>query len=324
MPGRSVVWHYCRVMFDLSLHTVRLVPTVVWLALGATWANAAPITAGTPSGDAPPAPIWSRFSDQEIVGGGPSSGTLVDTWRLYAPGEAILPDASLPALGNFNMAGAKEDGPGIVSSLRGLANVAPSSPAPGRGSAQRSRGNDPLTGVDLGPEARQWVQGAFRNIVDSVLELDVDQSGRASFSVLGLRGFGIAVSGDRNQIAFLSGDHVLMTAERDMDPTQGIPAGGAASGSPVWQPVPSAPAAWSDRTLLRKAFELLLEMATHPLSLLVYLIIASYILLWNVMNRPRRSRSRSRSARHAEPHPASSPAKRTRKRRHRVRRHHHA
>ena len=305
-------------MFDLPSRMRRLLPMLASLALGAAGSQAAPISAGTTAADGPASALRSPLDDRDFLGGGLNGDALADLWRLDSPGEVIRADTA-------RFSNARQDarhGAGVFDALLGVANVAPAMPAAGRAiSARPARTNDPLAAIDLGPEARQWTQDAFRSIVDSVLELDVDARGRAAFSVLGMGEFGIAVSGDRNQIAFLAGEQPLYTVQRTPEPAGGFGPGFSGGHGSSWNAGASAPAGWMEGSPLRKVLELVLEIATHPLSLLVYLIIAAYVLLWNVMNRRTRRRSHH-SARQAGAHSEPASTRRTRKRRHRVRRQH--
>jgi len=296
-------------------------------ALGHGAAMSAPMTADTAAGQRP-AP-WVRLSERELVSGETRAGapaepdSLTFTQpNLFRPHEGGRVATDLGSWSESDHARLLDpsDTPGgnsALDSLRGFVNVAPAtSGRRANAGAARDPRNDPLAGIDLGPEAREWVQDAFKGIVDSVLQLDVNERGRASFSILGMGDFGLSVSGDRSQIALTLGDDLLLLAQRSQPA-----AGGAGSGQP--QAGLAADGTWRvaahDETPLKKAVELVMEIAGHPLSMLVYLLLAAYALLWSVLTRQPRNSAHHLERQAAFQSAAAAPS-RTRRRRHRVRR----
>jgi hypothetical protein len=221
--------------------------------------------------------------------------------------------------------GAGLGGAAVRDALRGFVNVQRASPGAENAPVRRG-GPQPdglgLAGVDLGPAANEWIQETVQGILNSALQLDVNERGQASFSVFGLGDFGVSVSGDRSQVALVSGDDVLLTAQRVQPPAGGPSSGYAGSyGGADWAPggsygaAPGAAGA-SSESPLRQALELAAEIATHPLSLMVYALIGIYALIWSVLSRQaRRPRGRPTSQRQwqdTEPIPARKHRVRTR------------
>jgi hypothetical protein len=192
--------------------------------------------------------------------------------------------------------------------LRGLVNVQPGGP-PRKGTPQR-RGNVPPDnfGLDLGAEAREWIQGTVNDIVDSMLRPEFNARGRVSFSILGVGDFSVDASADRQQIAFSAGDEVLLTAHRQSltaDPGYGGPQG--AIGGPVAHYPASVSSAGPSGSghLLHEILEVVSDAASHPIALLVYAVLLAYGLLWAVLSRrnsrPMPVRNHSRPIAYAEP-----------------------
>ena len=299
--------------------------TLVWmlLALAPLTAVAAPIL-GDPSLRGVP-DSTRRLSEYEIVSNGDPTGLADPGTFDVSPAQRLGPyrreaRSLLETNALFDPRG-DAGGQNMFDSLRGFVNVAPG--AGSRGPAARANNaprNDVLDWVDLGPEARAWIHDSFKSIVDSALQLEVNERGRMSFSVLGFGDFGVAVSADRSQIAFTSNDEVLLTAQRGSDAAAAAASGsGGSYGGGGWTPGGSAPgSAGYGQSPLKKALELAFEIATHPLSMMVYLIIAAYILLWTVLNRQPHRRGHHAS-RVAHVHRAVTASGRSR-RRHRSRR----
>jgi hypothetical protein len=192
--------------------------------------------------------------------------------------------------------------------FRGMVNRQPAGDA--RTGRQRNAPPRPNAGPDsalLGTETQEWVEDAVRGIINSAVELRVNDSGRISFSVLGLGDFGVMVSGDRNEIALVSGEDVLFSAQRDPYPR--LPPQGTGNGTPGdggFGGMPAGPATGSGGdSSLRQALDLASEIATHPLSLLVYAIVGAYALLWNILKAQgdRRTQTRLNGPRPDAPRP---------------------
>jgi len=229
-----------------------------------------------------------------------TGGTTTDTLRGFGLGSSASP--AFDALRDFvNVPAERHEGAGSRVGQRHPANR-----------------TDDLA-LTLAPEAQAWIQDAVRSIVDSTLQLH-EREGRATFSVLGLGNFGLMVSADRAEIAFVSGEDVLFSAHRSPYPgMSGQPAGSYSERDPFRSSSAASPAhAPIDAHPLRQVIELAAEIGTHPISLLVYLIIAIYALLWTVLSRqarraPRHARSRARAA-PAEQAPRQQPTGRKRRR----------
>ncbi len=211
--------------------------------------------------------------------------------------------------------------------LRGFVNV----PAEGfeantgRSGPRRPTGRPDDMALIVAPEAQAWIHDAVRNIVNSTLELH-EREGHTTFSVLGQGNFGLMVSADRSEVAFVSGEDVLFSAHRMPYPQTSShaaggysdrdPFGGSSGPGPVRAPTNENP--------LQQVVEIAAEISTHPISLLVYIIVAIYALLWSVLSRqarkaPRHARSRSRSRSHAAPADQAPAPQRTGRKRRRFR-----
>lgn len=294
----------------------RLVAAIVLTLLvgGHPPCRATPLSDDAPARGSADAGYVRRFSDIEILGGAsvrpedetPGTTTPADAVQRYTegvPGSGGTPWA-------HDRASAFQYGPnsgGPLEILRSLANGPKGSP---RNAAQR-QSNTPDIDL-LGPDAREWIDDTVRGIVSSAIETRTNDQGRTTVSILGMGDFGVMGSADRSQAPLGSEDAVLLTAGRT--PYGAVPAGGM-----TWSPeghrlpaggMPSAAGA----TTIQKAVELVQEVATHPLSMLVYGILAAFAVLWKVMS----SQASRRTARapfhhHAEPVPVPQ---RSRRRRH--------
>lgn len=243
----------------------------------------------------------------------------------------ITPNVPSHAQGTYHTWGATTDAvrsfaspsstkPPAFDALRGFVNV----PAEGyEGTVGRVGSRRPTSRTDdmastLVPEAQVWIHDAVRSIVDSTLELH-ERDGHTTFSVLGVGSFGLMVSADRAEIAFVSGEDVLFSAHRvPYSQMSGQAAGGYSDRDPFGSSSPLKSAhAPIDEHPLKQVIDLAAEIGTHPISLLVYIIIAIYALLWSVLSRqsrraPRHARSRSSAA---PPDQAPTPQRIPRKRR---------
>ena len=213
--------------------------------------------------------------------------------------------------------GAGLGGTAVRDALRSFVNVQRGSAGPDNVPLRRS-GPQPdglgLAGVDLGPAANEWIQDTVQGILNSALRLDVNERGQASFSVFGLGDFSLSVSGDRSEVALVTGDDVLLTAHRALPPAGGSSGGYAGGqGGADWAygsnygGSSGSVTGTSSESPLRQALELAAEIATHPLSLLVYALIGVYALLWSVLSRqaqrPLGRAMRQRQWQDAEPAP---------------------
>ena len=307
--------------------------SVAWawllLAFAPSVATANPITSEGAASDA------RRVTERDVIGSVNRADGLTEVQAISGATD-LLRGSERGRGDGYSIAQSNRPGdPGggfgtqtMLDPLRGFVNVAPAGGAVGQGRQARSRNarpEDPLDLVDLGPEAREWIQDSFKTMVDSVLQLEVNDRGRVSFSVLGVGDFGVAVSADRSQIAFTTGDNVLLTAQRSSDPAVALASSpGAAGGG--WQPGtaaagsgPAAPA----QSPVKKALELALEITTHPLSMLVYLILTAYVVLWSILKRQPRRRARHRHTA-VLAHSTVTASGRSRRRHRRSRRRRHA
>jgi len=285
----------------------------LWLCLIAP-AHAAPISA-SPGTGAPDlaAPARPRMSESELVLSDPRLETTPDLSALSPSVDArtnVLPrpgNRNPGVQGEWEGLGAADLGPGlggaaVRDALRGYVNVLRSDEQSPRSGAERRRGPQGetlgLAGIDLGPAANEWIQETVQDILSSALRLDVNQRGQASFSVLGLGEFSVNLSPDRTEVAIASGDTVLVTAQRAPEPGSNGYSGNAAGGG--WSSGGTSITAGSSvpgESLFRQALELALELASHPLSFLIYGLILTYALLWTVLSR--------RAQRHQLPRPQS-------------------
>ena len=216
-------------------------------------------------------------------------------------------------------------GGSVEDMLRSFVNIRRDTRAePAGASARRSKPQDadPL-GFDLGLASKEWIRESVQSVMTSVLNLNVDERGQASFSVLGLGDFSFIVSADRSEVALLSGDDVLVAAQRAAYPSPAGSGAQSAAHANEWIHGDSGTAAAGEvghLSLLRQAIEIALEIASHPLSFIVYALIAGYALVWGVLSglakRPLRAAAGRRAARvHAIAHAAvNATPKRSRKR----------
>jgi len=316
----------------------RFLPHALWLCLIAP-AHAAPISAnaGTEATDLA-APARPRLSESELVLSDPRLETTPDLSVLGASVDARSNILSRPGNRNPSVPGEWEGmgavdlgsglgGAAVRDALRGYVNVPRGGESGPRSGTERRRGPQGetlgLAGVDLGPAANEWIQETVQDILSSALRLDVNQRGQTSFSVLGLGEFSINLSPDRTEVAITSGETVLVTAQRAPEPG-GNGYGGNSAGA-GWSTGGTSITAGSSvpgESPFRQALELALELASHPLSFLIYGLILAYALLWSVLSRRAQRHQMPRRERQAMAIPYGEPpaAVRTRrKRRHRSR-----
>jgi hypothetical protein len=137
---------------------------------------------------------------------------------------------------------------------------------------------------DLGLASNDWAREALQTLVDMTVQMQVNERGQAAFNLLGMGNFTVTVSGDRSQVALAADDHTLFSMRRL--PTSnaegdflGPPAGGGYTGEPLPK--------------LREAVQYVADMASHPLSLLIYCLVAVYLLLWSLLSQQAGRHARS-------------------------------
>jgi len=254
------------------------------LIAGYNIARATPLTDGfatQPGNDSRPA---RPLSEAEIV----DTATLRPQDGLLSP--AAVGGVVQQYLGNAGETGNSwardkansfELGAGIGSPLeifRSMVNVPKGTP---RNTAPRPGGGSE-DGLPLGLEARELIDETVRGIVNSVVELKTNEQGRTSFSVLGMGDFGIMVSGDRNEVALVEGEAVLLTANRLPPSAQSAGASFQEMNTVAYLPGGSASA--TGEYSMQRLLDTVQETASHPLSLLVYAIVIVFVVLWNILS----------------------------------------
>jgi hypothetical protein len=213
---------------------------------------------------------------------------------------------------------------GVQDVLRAFVNVQRASASSAEEGTRSTARRDDL-GLNLGDTAFDWMRDPLMSILGSVLNLSVSERGQASFSILGVGDFSVNVSGDRSEITFTSGDDVLLTAhhrrpqESSIDHRTFAAAGTlhpAAAGSAASLPGVEISAG----SPIRKLLAVVVEIATHPLTMMVYAVAGCYLLLWIVLSaRRRRRRVRVRTARRTSRLRSHEPAESLERARKRVR-----
>lgn len=249
-----------------------------------------------------------HVNDAEVLQADPSTTEPTHIRPLNDP---TTPHPALRGLGPLGgLGGSSEIGDithdgtssSVVDALRPLLNLNPRTPeVAGKGHPRQARQNEQDI-IMSGTALQEWMDEAVRGIVDSAIELRVDEQGRASFSVLGMGDFGVMVSGDRNEVALVSGADVLFTAHRGPHPLASGYGGAGPDYGPPGLATGSRPIDTRSESPLHQAMELLTEIATHPLSLLIYAIVGAYALLWNILSVQRRTRpQQALTFAHSEP-----------------------
>lgn len=269
------------------------------LTAGHDTAHATPLAnqfSAQPANDAGPV---RPLSEMEIVGTGtlrPEDGILsphtaesfVQPYLKGTSGEAS-------GQGTRDSAGGFDLGTNVGSPFeifRSLVNV----PQGNARNAAPRKGAPSDDGLTLGPEAREWIDDTVRGIVNSVVELRTNEQGRTTFSVLGMGDLGIMMSGDRNEVALVTGDDdVLLTAHRRPFPPSAQGPGSGFRDTNAAAYLPGGSAGTSGDYLLQRWLETVRETATHPLSMLVYAIVIAFVALWSILN----TQANRRSAPHA-------------------------
>lgn len=265
-------------------HLSFLAASALQLALGA--AQAVPLSA-TGQGEEPSEPpAWSLLAPEHVVhpdDRDPSSGAFVLG--------ATVPESSpmrQPAWNDlpFSRRDFSQPGdPGLAEQLRSLVNVQPGGTPATRQAAGGRQGNPaPMAGFDLGTTADEWLRDTVQSLVQSAVRIESAEPGRVSFSLFGFGDFSLSVSADRSQIALTEGGDVLFVTQRAAAPGSAVQGG---SGTLFGRAPDTAPI--STQPVLTQALELVADVASHPVSLLVYCIVAAYALLWSILSRQRRS-----------------------------------
>ncbi len=249
----------------------------------------------------------------EAPGASPTS-RLLDSWQADPPATGL----AHPAF-DFGL-GADPGGLGGTShdTVRRHVNVQRGSRtlsgAPARG--RRRSANDSLS-LDLGRETNEWIRDSVREVLTSVLDLNVNERGQASFSFLGMGDFSATVSAGGSEFALATGDNVFIAGRRPGGSAFGASmAPGGRHADPSWDfgGTPSGhravPVTSTGLSPLKQALKLALEIATHPISFLVYALICAYALLWALLSSRTRRRRRVARITHDRPGvraPAKSP-----------------
>jgi hypothetical protein len=263
-------------------------------------ASPLPVTAD-PTGSSV-APVWSPLTLEQLLHSDP--GNESDPRSLLLGTSEVEP---LPLVGESGetwderQIGAPVGQRSLGEQLRGYVNVERPQRSPSTAADPRRIGPPPFAGIDFGEAADAWVRDTVQALVQSTLKLEVDEQGRAYFSVLGFGAFSLTLSGDRSRLMLSGGDHVLFLAERPdaaatntaLDPGPD-PVLGFGQGAP--------PMAYGEHWL-REALERVTEVASHPLSLLVYSVVAAYVVLWSILSQ---QRTRPRTSSGFDPTPARS------------------
>jgi hypothetical protein len=233
----------------------------------------------------PAAPVWAPLAPEQLLRPDPNVDTRPDAFLFGSPAAmqaALQQPAEWDLQTARNERGAHLTGPGLADQLRQLVNVDPASGAtPARTGGRGARAAAAaLEGIDSGEAADQLLRDTVKSLLDSTLRLEVNEHGRTSFSVLGLGDFALNVSADRSQIALTEGNEALFVVDRlpaagnGRDPTAGAPYGALPGGRPGME-----------QPALKDMVELVADVASHPISLLVYCIVAAYLVLWSVLSR---------------------------------------
>lgn len=180
----------------------------------------------------------------------------------------------------------------LQDQLRSIVNVERPERRAGPGSAQsRRHAEDEPLGLEVGASASDWVQDITQSLLHSTLRVDVNERGQTTFSVLGLGEFAVTAAGDRSAITFSAGDDAVFSLHRVPRPEPAAFPGDAGEPGRYGTALPS------DLPPLRQMIEAIVEATSHPLSLLVYCIVAGYLLLWALLSQQGHARRRSTAAR---------------------------
>lgn len=197
------------------------------------------------------------------------------------------------------------EGPGLALELaRNFVNVTPRGAGGDADGTQsdRPRGPGPNSILDTS----DWLRDALLSVVGNTLQQGFNERGEVTFSLLGFGEFGLIVSGDRGVVSLIQGDNVLLAAERRL---AGMADGSGNSVQATMTAVDGAESAGpsgsgrssegGSEDVVQRAFDLFVEIITHPLAMLCAGVIAGYVLLMQVLTAraARRHGGRHRSSR---------------------------
>jgi hypothetical protein len=245
-----------------------------------------PLSATADTSTASTPPVWAPLSPELLLQSNPGSETRADAFLLgtAASMQGFQQSTGGDPWDGRNARAVQSAGPGLAEQFRHLINVGSiegTGPAQTRSGNRGARGAPAgFAGIDMGEATEQWLRDTVQSLVDSTLRLEMNESGRASFSLLGLGDFSLSISADRSQIALSEGNEALFTVDRPTaagagGSTSDTPLGAVRGGHGVEQPA------------IKQVVELVAEMASHPISLLVYCVVAAYLVLWNVLSHQR-------------------------------------
>ncbi|MGH8664249.1 MAG: hypothetical protein ACREUX_08270 [Burkholderiales bacterium] len=264
-----------------------LVASLLCLVCGAATASPLPATADTAGLSA--APVWAPLTPEDLLRSDPKLDARADAFLVGTPAsmpQAIRQPAEWDFQNGHNERSARLTGPGLVDQLRYLVNVESGSgatPTQARGGNRGARAAPAaFAGIDMGEAADQWLRDTVQSLVDSTLRLEVNERGRASFSVLGLGDFAFSVSADRSQIALTEGNEALFIVDRPLAAGNGRDS----ASSSLYGPLPGGRHG-SEQPAIKAMMELVTDVASHPISLLLYCVVAAYLVLWSVLSRQR-------------------------------------
>jgi hypothetical protein len=257
------------------------------LHLVCTAAIASPLLGTTDTTAASTAAIWAPLRPDQLLQSNPGADPGGDAFLFgtAASMEGFLHSTEGDAGVGRNARGAQSAGPGLAEQFRHLVNVVSvegAAPAKARGGARAARAAPAgFAGIDMGEATEQWLRDTVQSLVDSTLRLEMNEGGRASISLLGLGDFSLSVSADRSQIALSEGNEALFVVDR---PAVTAGAGGSVSEMPMGS---MRGGHGVEQPAIKQVVELVTEMASHPISLLVYCVVAAYLVLWNVLSHQR-------------------------------------
>lgn len=187
-------------------------------------------------------------------------------------------------------AGAADSGQLVREMLRSYVNVtAAGGPAPSAaGRGPRRAGEDSIDLVAL--LGAEWVQEAMRGVVGTVLRQEINDHGETTFSLLGFGNFSLFVSGDRSVISLAQADNVVARTEARDVRTQADERRPADSAVPLAFSDPERSSALHGHaSLFERLLDLLVDLITHPLTLLGLAIAVSYwVIVRSFADRARR------------------------------------
>ena len=282
------------------------------LGAGILLGLAAPMGAAPLSSDAG---AERRLSETDLALSDPRSGLLPRGSLESIQGQLASGRSGAGDVQNFDFSQLRDPATGRVGgslqdTLRSFITIRKNN-GPAVAGAPRANSRQPSDGlgIDLGFTPNEWVQG----VMSSVLSLNVNERGQTSFAVLGFGEFSVILSGDRSEIALVSGDDILASMRRAGHETQ--EEGGWSSGE---GPLESAPGTSDNRgagsadsleSLLQQMLRSLFDVLAHPLSFIVYALLGGYALIWGIhSSRVHRHRHGHHRSHRPEPMPYLRPA----------------